>query len=201
MGRFPHQVVVYPVLTINFGEQNYVTGLGLWSPFVEKVSYISEIPHQHPHWYFKPIKFRHLLIFLTSQKSNFNPKKFKSRHFFSPIHIISLLSLFPFSLSLHAISVSSRSLSLCMLSLSLPGLSVFSQPFRLAPPCASPTLSLTRPHLRLSHCRTTFSNPTPLKYHCLTLIFGDPISISDFTLWYSSNFSLFFVCFYFWVFI
>ena len=87
--------------------------MGLWSPFDEKVSYISEIPHQYPHWYFKPIKFRHLLIFLTSQKSNFNPKKFKSRHFFSPIHIISLLSLFPFSLSL------------CTLSLFLPVLSLF----------------------------------------------------------------------------
>ncbi|GMY16563.1 hypothetical protein FCV25MIE_11802 [Fagus crenata] len=55
------------------------------------------------------------------------------------------------------------------------------QPLRLAPPCASPALSLARPHLRLSHCRTTFSNPTPPEYHCPTLISGDPISSSGFT--------------------
>jgi hypothetical protein len=159
----------------------------------EKVSLYFRNSPSASSWYFKPIKFGHLLIFLTSEKKNFNPKKFKSRHFLSPIHIITLLSLFPFSLSLFAVSLSSRSLSLCTLSLSLPGLSAFSQPLRLAPPCASPALSLARPHLRLSHCRTTFSNPTPPEYHCPTLISGDPISSSGFTSWYSSYFSLFFL--------
>uniref|UniRef100_A0A2N9F4T2 Uncharacterized protein n=1 Tax=Fagus sylvatica TaxID=28930 RepID=A0A2N9F4T2_FAGSY len=36
---------------------------------------------------------------------------------------------------------------------------------------------------RLSHCRTTFSNPTPPEYHCPTLISGDPIFSSGFTSW------------------
>uniref|UniRef100_A0A2N9FVI8 Uncharacterized protein n=1 Tax=Fagus sylvatica TaxID=28930 RepID=A0A2N9FVI8_FAGSY len=76
-----------------------------------------------------------------------------------------------------------------MLSLTLPVLSLFARCLspvsllRLAPPCASPALSLARPHLRLSHCRTTFSNPTPPEYHCPTLISGDPISSSGFTSW------------------
>jgi hypothetical protein len=69
----------------------------------EKVSPISEIPCQQPCWYFKPIKFGQLLVLLTTEKSNFNPKKFNSRHFLSTIHIITLLSL---SLSLHAVSLS-----------------------------------------------------------------------------------------------
>jgi hypothetical protein len=86
-----------------------------------------------------------------------------------------------------------------MLSLTLPVLSLFARCLspvsllRLAPPCASPALSLARPQLRLSHCRTTFSNPTPPEYHCPTLISGDPISSSGFTSWYSSYFSLFFL--------
>jgi hypothetical protein len=58
---------------------------------------------------------------------------------------------------------------------------------------ASPALSLALPHLRLSPCRTTFSNPTPPEYHRPTLISGDPISSSGFTSWYSSYFCLFFL--------
>jgi hypothetical protein len=154
---------------------------------------MSEIPRQLPDWYFKPITFRHLLTFLTSEKSNLILKISNPATFSPQFHIITLLSLFPFSLSLHSVSLSSRSLSLCTLSLSLPGLTAFPQPLRLAPPCALPALSLAWPHLRLSHCRTTFSNPTPPEYHCPTLISGDPISSSGFTSWYSSYFSLFFL--------
>ena len=40
MGRFPHQAAVYPVLTINFGEWNHITGLGLWSPLDSLKSYL-----------------------------------------------------------------------------------------------------------------------------------------------------------------
>jgi hypothetical protein len=58
---------------------------------------------------------------------------------------------------------------------------------------ASPALSLAQPHLRLSPCRTTFSNPTPPEYHRPNLISGDPISSSGFTSWYSSI-SLSFFC-------
>jgi hypothetical protein len=147
---------------------------------------MSEIPRQLPDWYFKPITFRHLLTFLTSEKSNLTLKISNPATFSPQFHIITLLSLF------HSLS-----LSLCTLSLSLPGLTAFPQPLRLAPPCASPALSLARPHLRLSHCRTTFSNPTPPEYHCPTLISGDPISSSGFTSWYSSYFSLFFCLFSF----
>ena len=170
--------------------------------FYEKVSLISEIPHQHPYWYFKPIKFGHLLILLTSEETNFNPKKFKSRHFLSSIHIslyspsshsLSLfacclsLSLPVLSLSLHVVSLSLSSRSLCVLSPAPSGAAV-----RIA------SLSLARPHLRLSHCCTTFSNPTPPEYHCPTLIFGDPISNSGFTSWvFLLFFSLFFCLFLF----
>jgi hypothetical protein len=177
---------------------------------IKKVSLISEIPYQHLSWYFKPIKFRQLLILLTSEKSNFNPKKFKSHHFLSTIHIITLLSLsshslslslslslhtvslslFPFSLSLFArcLSLSLSSRSLCVLLPAPSGATV-----RIA------SLSLTQPHLRLLHCRTTFSNLTPSEYHCPTLIFGHPISSSGFTSWvFLLFFSLFFVCFIFW---
>jgi hypothetical protein len=105
------------------------------------------------------------------------------------LHTISL-SLFPFSLSLslHVVSLSLSSWSLCVLLPAPSGTTV----------CIA-NLSLTQPHLRLLHCRTTFSNLTPSEYHCPTLIFGHPISSSGFTSWvFLLFFSLFFVCFIFW---
>ena len=75
----------------------------------EKVSPIFEIPRQQSCWYFKPIKFEQLLVLLTTEKSNFNPKKFKSSHFLSTIHIITLLSFSLFALCL------SLPVSLCSL--------------------------------------------------------------------------------------
>ena len=152
--------------------------------FYEKVSLISEIPHQHPCWYFKPIKFGHLLILLTSEETNFNPKKFKSRHFLSSIHI-SLYS--PFSHSL---------------SLSLPDLSAFSHPLRLAPPCASPAWVS---HSRTSASRTAaplFQTQLLLNITALPSFPVTPSPILASPRGYSSYFSLFFLfVFIFWVFI
>ena len=157
----------------------------------------SDKPTRTPNWVgngqlllFQANKIWTAVNITTSEKSNFNPKKFTSCHFLSllpflsSVHIITLLSPFPLSLSL-----------------SLPGLFAFSHPLCLAPSCL-PTLSLAWPHLHLSHCHTTSSNPTLLEYHYPTLISNDPFSSSSFTSWvFLLFFSLFFVCFYFWVFI
>ena len=160
----------------------------------ESISYVRNSPSAS-RLVFQPNNIQTSVNISDIRKKQFNPKNFKSRHFLSPISYHHFTLSLPI-LSLCTLSLSSRSLSLCTLSLSLPGLTAFPQPLRLAPPCASPALSLARPHLCFLHCCTTFSNPTPSEYHCPTLISGDPISNSGFTSWvFLLFFSLFlFVC-------
>jgi hypothetical protein len=122
---------------------------------------MSEIPRQLPDWYFKPITFRHLLTFLTSEKSNLTLKISNPATFSPQFHIITLLSLFPFSLSLslHAVSLSSRSHCVPSAAPSGAAVRIASLESRTAapPPLALPHhffkpnttgISLPHPHIR-----------------------------------------------------
>jgi hypothetical protein len=124
---------------------------------------MSEIPRQLPDWYFKPITFRHLLTFLTSEKSNLTLKISNPATFSPQFHIITLLSLslisLPFSLSLHAVSLSSRSHCVPSAAPSGAAVRIASLESRTAapPPLALPHhffkpnttgISLPHPHIR-----------------------------------------------------
>jgi hypothetical protein len=110
---------------------------------------MSEIPRQLPDWYFKPITFRHLLTFLTSEKSNLILKISNPATFSPQFHIITLLSLFPFSLS-------ARCLSLFPFSLSLHAVSLFSRSHCV--PSAAPSGAA----VRIASLESRMAAPPPL---------------------------------------
>ena len=161
---------------------------------------MSEIPRQLPDWYLKPITFRHLLTFLTSEKSNLILKISNPATFSPQFHIITLLSLFPFSLSarclsLPVLSLFARCLSLFQVSLRSLSRSVWRRRAHRQPWVSHGRTSASRtaaPLFQTQHHRNITAPPS-------YPVTPSPVPASPRGI--PPIFPSFFVCFHFWVFI